>query len=214
MKNNTFNKIKFFLILCTMIFVVNSCNKKNSEPSQIKLNMENLKNDNDFKLYISQVDSLKRHFELRVSDTILSEPVFVKYYIRAVKENDLNARLIISNQMGYTGNDFWIERMNRLKVLNKLNIKYDLSKIEEKDFQLVNRKTSLMFDLDECLEIYKICKDNVTATYAMDQITCVAAGALGFTGIGVVFFVGCEAAAIYRMYQGDRNCNINFKYCK
>ena len=207
-------KITNVFIFSTIIFGIVCCNKLNSESNLVKLNIEDLKYDNDFKIYISAVDSLKKHLELRVSDSVLSESVFIMYYIKAIKENDPKARLIISNQMGYNKDDFWNDRADRINILNKLNAKYDLSKVEKQYFQVLNRKKSLMFDADECLEIYKICKDNVTATYAMDQITCVTAGALGFTGIGVVVFVGCEAAAVYRMYQGDRNCNINFKYCK
>lgn len=190
------------------------CKKISPKSTSTGLNIEKIKTDVDFKLYVNEIDSIKHHLSSRLLDSILSENDFIKYYIKAIKENDINAKRIISKQMGYNEFDYWSSRSRRIEVLRKLNLKYDLSKVEKSDFIIHNYKKTLSYDTDECVEIYKICKDNVTATYAMDQITCVTAGALGFTGIGVIVFVGCEAAAVYRMYLGDRNCSINFKYCK
>lgn len=214
MKKITTYNSSFYLVLFIFSTIFFSCNKSTSDTSSMKLNIEKIKNDTDFKTYLIQLDSLKNHLTSRKSNTILNEADFIKIYTKALKEKDIHSQEIISNLMGYEANTFWQARMNRIKILQKLNSRYDLSKIEMTNFKKENQKRSFMYDLDECLEMYKICKENVTATYAMDQITCVTAGALGFTGIGVVVFVGCEAAAVYRLYQGDRNCNIIYKFCK
>lgn len=214
MKKSTFNNTILYLATLLVSSLLFGCNKSNPETISIKPNIEEIINDVDFKIYLNQVDSLKHHLSGRDNKSIMSQTEFIKIYIKAIKENDVEAQKLISNQMGYDENQFWESRLIRINLIQKLNSRYDLSKIELNHFQKEYKKRALMYDIDECVEIYKICKDNVTATYAMDQITCIASGALGFTGIGVIVFVGCEAAAVYRMYQGDRNCNINYKYCK
>ena len=75
-------------------------------------------------------------------------------------------------------------------------------------------KTTFMINPEECLEKYKDCIDGATATYAVEQVACVGAGALGWTIIGGALFVACEVASNYHLYINDRTCRTNLKYCK
>jgi len=219
------------IILLIVIFFNMSCKKElnisNNEKSIIQI--KNLSKDPDFITYISEIKAVENSLENANPINKLDEKEFTLYFTKAVKYNDISAKRIISNSMGFhDDSSFWISRSKRIIALKNLNAKYNFSNLGEQDVLMslqnintqnekiksngMNLKT-FFFDGPDCLEIYKNCKDNVSANYAMDQIVCVSAGALGWTGIGILTFLACEAASNYRMYVGDKACLLSFKNC-
>lgn len=182
------------VILLIIIFFNTACKKElnlnNTDKSIIQI--KNLSKDPDFISYISEIKALENSLENANLNNKLDEKEFTLYFTKAVKYNDINAKRIISNSMGFQDDSsFWISRSKRIIALNNLNSKYNFSNLNEQDvlISLQNIKTqdekiksiginlkTFFFDGPDCLEIYKNCKDNVSANYAMDQIVCVSAG--------------------------------------
>ena len=207
---NQFNKNIFLL----SFFLIGICSCEKESTSVLKLNNDYIKDDDIFTTYINETKDLNNHLSNRKNIIDVSENDFLTNYTLAIKNDNYEAKRYISNLMGYDEMGFWDNRKKRLGALWNLNQKYYLSNLTIEKFYMTNKIRSNMMELIDCGEMYKNCQDGVTANYAMDQITCVAAGALGWTGVGALLFVGCEAAANYKMYVGDRNCRINFKNCK
>ena len=139
MKKSTFNNTILYLATLLVSSILFGCNKSNPETISIKPNIEEIINDVDFKIYLNQVDSLKHHLSGRDNKSIMSQTEFIKIYIKAIKENDVEAQKLISNQMGYDENQFWESRLIRINLIQKLNSRYDLSKIELNHFQIPPR---------------------------------------------------------------------------
>ena len=123
---------------------------------------------------------------------------------------------------------FWKTRERILNNIVSLNKKYNFKKLSTTEMQslisngLANKNSSninsngktTFFMNPGCYETFKNCEDQATATYAMEQVGCVGFGALGWTIVGGVLFVACEAAANYHLYVNDRTCRTNFRYCR
>lgn len=215
MKANRINKFKKFSLLFLLTITFNyGCEKESNDLSKTKNNDEFIKQDNNFITYLNETKDLSNHLQGRIRSIDISESEFLTNFKLAVDNDNYKAKLFISNLMGYEELGFWDNRKKRLEALNELNQNYYLSKLTIDKFYITNKFRSNMMEFIDCSETYKNCRDDVTANYAMDQITCVAAGALGWTGVGALLFVGCEAAANYKMYIGDRNCATNFRNCK
>ena len=114
-----------------------------------------------------------------------------------------------------------LEENNTIMRMETLNA--DMAKLGYTDFNIVANKNSsninsngktTFFMNPGCYETFKNCEDQATATYAMEQVGCVGFGALGWTVVGGVLFVACEAAANYHLYVNDRTCRTNFRYCR
>ena len=205
-------KTKFLISLICIIFY--ACEKEQSNTQQAKLNLNTIQSDSTFILYVNANKELVNHLSTRKIDGYVSEKEFVQNYKLAVTENNAEAKEFISNLMGYDHLGFWENRITRVEALKKMNLKYNLSKVDASNFHESKKIATNAMEMIDCGEIYKNCLDNVTADYAMNQINCVAFGALGWTGVGATLFVACEAVANFKMYIGDKNCRINFKNCK
>ena len=48
----------------------------------------------------------------------------------------------------------------------------------------------------------------------VEQVACVAFGALGWTGVGAALFVACEVASNYHVATSKRRCVSAYKTCK
>ncbi len=215
MKETNVNKFKKYSLLFLFVITLNyGCEKESNNLSKIKIKDEFINEDNNFTTYLNETNDLSNHLLNRVKISEISENEFLINFTLAVNNDNYKAKKFISNLMGYDEMGFWDNRNKRLEALRKLNHKYYLSKLTIDKFHTNNNFRSNMIQRIDCSEIYKNCRDDVTANYAMDQITCIAAGALGWTGVGALLFVGCEAAANYKMYIGDRNCGTNYRNCK
>jgi hypothetical protein len=215
-----------FLFFSILLF---GCEKENTiQTTKLLLNNSNILQDSAFKLLLSDIQDISVTVSNANSDKIISQNEFELIYNKVLNENDINSKNEISKIMGFS--DYLIFWETKKRVLNNivfLHKKYDLNKLSTKELKsvisegLANKnstnskvKTTFMLDPNECIEKYRDCLDEATAEYAVEQVTCVGAGALGWTIIGGALFVACEAASNYHLYINNRTCRTNLKYCK
>jgi hypothetical protein len=219
--------MKLAYILTIVSFVFLGCTKENSNNTKLEIGL--LYQDKDFIELISEskliIDSSFKY----ASGNLLSETEFINHFKKAVNENDLNSRKIISSSLGFVNDSvFWNKRKFIREKINLLSNKYDLTNLNQYMIsdavkqQLISKKINLNNSLINksnalegvnCLQQFTNCRENVTATYAFDQFQCVLTGSLGWTGIGLLLFTACEATAYYKSYVGDRTCLINYNLC-
>ena len=215
-----------FLFFSILLF---GCEKENTiQTTKPLLNNSNILQDSAFKILVSDIQDVSVKVSNASSDKILSQNEFDLLYNKALNENDINSKYEIAKIMGFSDYSlFWEARKRILNNVVLLNKKYKLNKLSTTELKgiisagLANKnstnskgKTTFMINPEECLEKYKDCIDGATATYAVEQVACVGAGALGWTIIGGALFVACEAASNYHLYINDRTCRTNLKYCK
>lgn len=215
-----------FLFFSILLF---GCEKENTiQTTKPLLNNSNILQDSAFKILVSDIQDVSVKVSNASSDKILSQNEFDLLYDKALNENDINSKYEIAKIMGFSDYSlFWEARKRILNNVVLLNKKYKLNKLSTTELKgiisagLANKnstnskgKTTFMINPEECLEKYKDCIDGATATYAVEQVACVGAGALGWTIIGGALFVACEAASNYHLYINDRTCRTNLKYCK
>lgn len=215
-----------FLFFSILLF---ACEKENTiQTTKPLLNNSNILQDSAFKILVSDIQDFSIKASNANSDKILSQNEFDLIYNKALNENDINSKNEIAKIMGFSDYSlFWEARKRILNNVVLLNKKYKLNKLSITELKgiistgLANKnstnskgKTTFMINPEECLEKYKDCIDGSTATYAVEQVACVGAGALGWTIIGGALFVACEAASNYHLYINDRTCRTNLKYCK
>ena len=223
-----------FNILAPIAFIFFSillfgCEKENTiQTTKPLLNNSNILQDSAFKILLSDIQDISVTVSNANSDKLLSQNEFELIYNKALNENDINSENEISKIMGFSDYSlFWEARKRILNNIVVLNKKYKLNKLSTTELKgifnagLANKnstnskgKTTFMINPEECLEKYKDCIDGATATYAVEQVACVGAGALGWTIIGGALFVACEVASNYHLYINDRTCRTNLKYCK
>lgn len=217
--------LAYFLIIGSFIFL--GCTKENS--NKTKLEIGSLNQDKDFLELITESNSIIDTSLKYASENLISETEFINHFKKAVNENDSNSRKIISKSLGFLNDSvFWNKRKNIREKMNLLNYKYDLINVDhyliinaiknQVNIKSVNPynspiNKSTALDGTNCLQQFKNCRDNVTAAFAFDQVQCVMAGSLGWTGLGLLLFVACEASAYYKSYVGDRTCLINYNLC-
>lgn len=217
--------LAYFLIIGSFIFL--GCTKENS--NKTKLEIGSLNQDKDFLELITESNSIIDTSFKYASENLISETEFINHFKKAVNENDSNSRKIISKSLGFLNDSvFWNKRKNIREKMNLLNYKYDLINVDhyliinaiknQVNIKSVNPynspiNKSTALDGTNCLQQLKNCRDNVTAAFAFDQVQCVMAGSLGWTGLGLLLFVACEASAYYKSYVGDRTCLINYNLC-
>jgi hypothetical protein len=215
-----------FLFFSILLF---GCEKENTiQTTKPLLNNSNILQDSAFKILVSDIQDISVTVSNANSDKILSQNEFELIYNKALNENDINSKNEISKIMGFSDYSlFWEARKRILNNVVLLNKKYKLNKLSTTELKGIisaglanknstnsNGKTTFMINPEECLEKYKDCIDEATATYAAEQVACVGFGALGWTIIGGALFVACEAASNYHLYINDRTCRTNLKYCK
>jgi hypothetical protein len=215
-----------FLFFSILLF---GCEKENTiQTTKSLLNNSNILQDSAFKILVSDIQDISVTVSKANSDKILSQNEFELIYNKALNENDINSKNEISKIMGFSDYSIFLE--SRKRVLNNivfLNKKYGLNKLSTNELKSIisdglanikskngKAKTTFMINPEECQEMFNNCMDQATAMYAVEQVTCVGAGALGWTIIGGALFVACEVASNYHLYINNRTCRTNLKYCK
>jgi len=228
-------KLCKFNILAPIIIVFFSvllfgCEKENAiQTTKPLLNNSDINKDSTFKLFLSDIQEISATVSNANSEKLLTQDEFELIYNKAVNENDVNSKNEISKIMGFSDYSlFWKTRQRILNNIVLLNNKYNFKKLSTTEMEslisngLANKNSSninsngktTFFMNPGCYETFKNCEDQATATYAMEQVGCVGFGALGWTVVGGVLFVACEAAANYHLYVNDRTCRTNFRYCR
>ena len=228
-------KLFKFNILAPIIIVFFSvllfgCEKENAiQTTKPLLNNSDINKDSTFKLFLSDIQEISATVSNANSEKLLTQYEFELIYNKAINENDINSKNEISKVMGFSDYSlFWKTRERILNNIVSLNKKYNFKKLSTTEMQslisngLANKNSSninsngktTFFMNPGCYETFKNCEDQATATYAMEQVGCVGFGALGWTIVGGVLFVACEAAANYHLYVNDRTCRTNFRYCR
>jgi YHS domain-containing protein len=224
-----------FNILAPIIIVFFSillfgCEKENAiQTTKPLLNNSDINKDSTFKLFLSDIQEISATVSNANSEKLFTQDEFELIYNKAVNENDVNSKNEISKIMGFSDYSlFWKTRDRILNNIVLLNKKYNFKKLSTTEMEslisngLANKNSSninsngktTFFMNPGCYETFKNCEDQATATYAMEQVGCVGFGALGWTVVGGVLFVACEAAANYHLYVNDRTCRTNFRYCR
>ena len=228
-------KLFKFNILAPIIIVFFSvllfgCEKENAiQTTKPLLNNSDINKDSTFKLFLSDIQEISATVSNANSEKLLTQDEFELIYNKAINENEINSKNEISKIMGFSDYSlFWKTRERILNNIVSLNKKYNFKKLSTTEMQslisngLANKNSSninsngktTFFMNPGCYETFKNCEDQATATYAMEQVGCVGFGALGWTIVGGVLFVACEAAANYHLYVNDRTCRTNFRYCR
>ena len=229
-----FKPIKFNILAPIIIvffsILLSACEKENAiQTTKPLLNNSDINQDSTFKLFLSDIQEISATVSNANSEKLLTQDEFELIYNKAINENDINSKNEISKIMGFSDYSlFWKTRERILNNIVSLNKKYNFKKLSTTEMQslisngLANKNSSninsngktTFFMNPGCYETFKNCEDQATATYAMEQVGCVGFGALGWTVVGGVLFVACEAAANYHLYVNDRTCRTNFRYCR
>jgi YHS domain-containing protein len=224
-----------FNILAPIIIVFFSillfgCEKENAiQTTKPLLNNSDINKDSTFKLFLSDIQEISATVSNANSEKLLTQDEFELIYNKAINENDVNSKNEISKIMGFSDYSlFWKTRERILKNIMLLNNKYNLKNLSTTEMEnlikngLANKNTFNMnsngkttfFMNPGCYEMFKNCEDQATAMYAIEQVGCVGLGVLGWTVVGGVLFIACEATSYYHLYVNDRTCRTNLKYCR
>lgn len=223
---------------CSLLFV--GCKKTAASNKQFytsEQTINEIKNDTDFYNYIYNLDLLINRkspplsYEINTNKIINTDEMDEQKFISMFKEsieNNSESKKTISNYMGFENiNDFWkIRALLNLSLANLIK-KYDLTIISKTQwyelFKGVNKTNQIqnssnlknfMMSPDNCIEQYKDCVDDANAQYAVEALGCAGWGALGWTVIGGVLFVGCEGLSYYHLTTMKRKCESSYKTCK
>lgn len=228
--NYNFRHTKKWLSFLVIIFFTISCSKNVDNLQMESLTSDQLckkiADDPFFSKYVAGIQSLmeKRVFQ----SEMLSENQFQEYYKNAIVNSDLDSKKIIANAMGYEFYEvFWNERDNMNYAIKTLSCKYDLQKldraqwkeliknkiIELENFRKINNVAMSFEGGPKCAEKYWNCMEQAAATYAVEQVACFSFAGLGWTGIGVAAFIGCETASRWHLNTMKKGCEIDFRIC-
>lgn len=213
-----------FLIIVFFSSCAKSTIEKLKEPQ--KQIVENFSTDPLFTDYISDLVLLIEKSPLQTYS--LDEKEFLSNYKNAILNSDKKSKKIIASAMGFEFEEvYWklSDKMNH--TLQKLSAKYDFSQFDENQLRnliktkmLLQKKiktyTQISMSIDEgplCAEKYWNCMDQAAATYVLEQIACVGAASIGWTGIGFLVFVGCEAGSKWHLNSMRKGCDIDFRIC-
>ena len=223
-----------FLSIAFIAIVIIACNKSSMYQSQTQPSTNTIALSED-SVFISLVFDIKDYNNVlsnNSGETIMDQKDFEFNFNNAVKNNDPGSKKLIANTMGYSNEeDFWNLRNKMVNKIYLLSKRYDfknismnelnniaISQINKSKMLFLNNKKSNALggstDLQSCIEYFKNCSDQANATYAAEQVVCVSAAELGWTPIGAVMFIACEAASNYHLYINERTCRTNLKYCK
>jgi hypothetical protein len=166
----------------------------------------------------------------------IDEKAFTDLYQKAVSDKNEESRKQVALYMGFSNsNEFWALMEKNRNARKKIQEKYDLSQLSKADwirlkysFQISTKNGStdlssarnpILFDdlkaisSEVCADQQSACKDEALATYAYEQVGCVGAGALGWTIIGGLVFLACEAASNYHLHTMKASCDANYRVC-
>jgi len=224
------------LLIIIVVSTNQGCNKGEvaPNPETYILDLTKLGKDSVFKLFLNDLLLYNLYVSNRQSDNVLSKSEFEFHFSKAVRENSLLSKKVISNAMGFTDIDFFWELNSKLNnQIAFLNRKYNLKKITNDQMRsFLKAEASIAFISDkkisnairismmddggnECLEKYNNCQTNATAIYAVELVGCFAlAGPLGWNPIGPIIYFACIGTSTYQLYTSDKICKTDFKYCK
>lgn len=231
--------ISLIIMLFSMILFV-GC-KKNFTNTIHELSSEQIineiKNDSNFYNYIATLNllvnkTLPNFSKVSINENINSKDIideekFIALFKESIENNNESKRKI-SNYMGFQNSiDFWNIRALLNSSLSNLLKKYDFKKVSKLQwYELVNASKDynskqlqikfkvFMLNPDTCIEQFKDCSDDANAQYAVETLACVGWGALGWTVVGGVLFVGCEGLSYYHLQTMNRKCVSSYKACK
>jgi len=233
----SFSKELIFLFgFFTIIFflVLSSCkkqatNQKDLTSEQIMLE---LSKDSNFKDYVKTLSEITNTNLANSNNPNFLMPEFESEFKKAAFENNQESRAAISTFIGFNDTErFWTLRNQLNNSFSKLLKSYNLKKINIEqwkriisDQRLQNFQSTIQDNIikvkvaslnpDDCYEQYTDCLDDALAVYATEQVVCVGAGALGWTGVGIALFVSCESASYYHLTTSKKKCTSTFKTCK
>jgi hypothetical protein len=160
-------------------------------------------------------------------DNNIDEQNFIDLFKESIKKNN-ESKNKISNYMGFQNSiNFWTIRTLLNSSISNLLKKYDFKKVSKlqwyelvkasKDYTSNQAQTKLktfMLNPNNCIEQYSDCVDDAKAQYAVEALGCAGWGALGWTVVGAVLFVGCEGLSYYHLKTMKRKCESSYKSCK
>jgi hypothetical protein len=232
--NTTILKNKYLIIgmvlISFSIFLILGClktaNNKLIELSSDQI-VNEIINDSNFSIYNTNLNLLVSKSMQNKLDDNIDEQNFVKLFKESI-DNNIDSKTKFSNYLGFLNlNEFWNIRANLNSSLSNLIRKYDFKKISKNQwynlikssksiplFQSQPRIKTFMLNPDNCIEQYRDCIDDSKAQYAVECLGCVGWGALGWTVVGSVLFVGCEGLSYYHLTTMKRKCESSYKTCK
>jgi hypothetical protein len=217
-------------IMTYSTFLISGClkttNNKLTELTSDQI-LNEIINDSNFSIYKANLNLLATK---SISNTLADntdEQKFVKLFKESI-DNNIDSKIKISTYLGFlNSNEFWNIRANLNSSLSNLIKKYDFKKISKSQwYNLIKSSNSLvlyqaqpkiktfMLNTDNCIEQYRDCIDDSKAQYAVECLGCVGWGALGWTVVGSVLFVGCEGISYYHFTTMKRKCESSYKSCK
>jgi hypothetical protein len=213
-----------YLLFAVMMIAFSSC-QKNILPKPDLI--QSISNDLDFELYVTNLKEISSQPDL--VDIKLNQTDFENYFKKAALENDSKSKEVIGKEMGFSNtNSFWEKRSVMIRSLKSLSEKYNLGNIKTEDWKSIvlsklnniNANSKIKLNAysiegeDLCQEKYQNCINNSIATFATEQVGCVAFAGLGWTGVGLGLFAACELASNYHLSTSKKGCLIDFKSCK
>lgn len=233
MKLKILNNRKLILgmsILSLLTFSILGClkttNKRITEQTSDQI-LNEIINDSNFSIYKTNLNLLvsKSFGKTNIED--IDEQNFVRLFKESA-ENNLDSKKKISNYLGFqNSNEFWTIRTKLNSSLSQLIRKYDFKKVSKNQWYTLFKKSNkialnqlqpivktFMLNPNNCIEQYKDCIDDANAQYSVEVLGCVGWGALGWTVVGGVLFVGCEGLSYYHLTTMKRKCESSYKSCK
>lgn len=220
--------MKPFICVCLVILFLSSCVKSTIEKQKLPPNqiVEKISVDPLFTDYISDLVLLLEKSPLQSYS--LNEKEFLSNYNNAILNSDKKSKKIIASAMGFEFDEvYWIQTTRMNHLLKSLIAKYDFSQLHENQLRnliqtkiLLQKKTNQYTRITMsigagpiCAEKYWNCMDQAAATYTLEQIGCIGTASIGWTGIGFLAFVGCEAASKWHLNSMRKGCDIDFRAC-
>ena len=175
--------------------------------------MNNIKSDKNLLNYINAIKSLQNRNNLssniasEFNNTLvnqtsnkskeLSQEEFQNLFIESNK-NNIAAKERIATLFEYKNSEEFLKnRTIMINSLSNLSQKYNLKKLSlENWYSLISNNKGNKYHSsivskqleDNCIEQYHHCMDDAVAVFAVEQVACITAGALGRTLIGAVVF--------------------------
>jgi hypothetical protein len=230
----TILKNKYLLIGMAIMsfwaFLILGCfkttNSKLPEPNSDQI-LNQIVKDSNYSIYKENLNLLATKSMSSMVAYNLDEQNFVTLFQESI-DNNIDSKIKISNYLGFlNSNEFWNIRAKLNSSLSNLIKKYDFKKISKIQwYNLIKSSNTLalyqaqprikpfMLNPDICIEQYRDCIDDSKAQYAVECLGCVGWGALGWTVVGGVLFVGCEGLSYYHFTTMKRKCESSYKSCK
>jgi hypothetical protein len=243
MKLSLNKKLQFTILTTFFIFaiILFGCQKEKGiigieEDPEIIMNK--IKGDENLENYINSIKSLQKRniltsniaseFNVEIENQTankskeLSQEEFQNLFIESNKNNIVAKEKIATLFEFKNSEEFLNNRAIMINSLSNLSKKYNLNKLNvgnwysliSNNIENKNNSSSISKQaVANCLEQYQHCMDDALAVFAVEQVACVSAGALGWTLIGAAVFVACEGASHYHLYTSRRKCGSSYTGC-